>query len=239
MPRGSRPRRDLRNFRQFELDRQLSHASPPHLLLQPVRDPAGDHSQLWRIEAARPRQFHLHLMRDATRPAGEDQHAIAEAYRLPRVMSDEQDGQAALLPQALQLLMQKVASDGVESRERLVHQQDIRVLGKRTRQRNALLHAARQLMRTALLEAIEMNAMQQLSSGALALRMLDTAQLERKLDVARGGEPRQQRRLLEDQRHMAVHMRPPARWMLQTREDVQQRALARARGAHHANELPA
>src|SRR6266446_3514756 len=120
-------------------------------------------------------------MRHATRPAREDQHAIAQAHSLARVVRDEEDGEAALLPQTLQLLMQEVASDGVESCERLVHQKDVRVLCKCASQRDTLLHAARQLMRAAPLEAVEVYAMQQLSSDALPFCAVDAPQLERQL----------------------------------------------------------
>src|SRR3982074_2315978 len=57
-----------------------------HLVLQPVRDPAGDPRQLGRVEGAWPRQVHLHLVGDAARPAGEDEHAVPESYCLASVV---------------------------------------------------------------------------------------------------------------------------------------------------------
>src|SRR3982074_97489 len=84
-----------------------------------------------------------------------------------------------------------------------------------------------------------MDAAQKLVRDPGTLRVAHSAKLERQLDVARGGEPRQQRRLLEDQRDLAVSVRPAARRLLEAGEEVEQSALAGARGADDANELSA
>ena len=48
--------------------------------------------------------------------------------------------------------MQQVARHRVEGTERLVHQEDVGVLGERPRQRDALAHATRQLVGPAVAE---------------------------------------------------------------------------------------
>ena len=56
----------------------------------------------------------------------------------------------------------------VERAERLVHQQDARLLGKRAHDRDALLHAARKLVRIGVgefLEADELEPLQRLALG--------------------------------------------------------------------------
>ena len=58
-----------------------------------------------------------------------------------------------VLPDAEQQLLHQLAGLVVERAERLVHQQHARVVGQRARQRDALLHAARQLLRVVVLEA--------------------------------------------------------------------------------------
>ena len=67
--------------------------------------------------------------------------------RLVDRMGDEQDGGAGLLPDAAQLLVQPVARDLVERAERLVHQQQPRAAEQRAGDRDALAHAAGQLVR--------------------------------------------------------------------------------------------
>ena len=58
-------------------------------------------------------------------------------------------------PEAHQLDLHELARLGVEAGEGLVHQQDVGIGGERPRQRHALLHAARQLVRIGVGEAGE------------------------------------------------------------------------------------
>ena len=55
---------------------------------------------------ARPGQVDRDLGGHATRAAGQDQHAVAQADRLAHVVGDEQHREAAIGPEALQLVMQ-------------------------------------------------------------------------------------------------------------------------------------
>ena len=52
-----------------------------------------------------------------------------------------------VVPQLQQLFLHPAARQRVERRERLVHQQDLRLHRHRARDRDALLHAARQRVR--------------------------------------------------------------------------------------------
>ena len=91
------------------------------------------------------------------------QHPLAEERRLVDRVGDEQDGRAGLLPDAAQLLVQPVARDLVERAERLVHQQEPRPAEQRARDRDALAHAAGELVREAVLPAFEADQLQQLA----------------------------------------------------------------------------
>src|ERR1700716_3738791 len=102
--------------------------------------------------------------------------------------------------------MQAIAGDRVERSEGFVHEQNVCVLGERSRKRHALLHATGELVRQPLLEAVQMDPTQQVACDGSAFGSLDAAELERKLDVARCGEPRQQSRLLEHERHAPMDM---------------------------------
>ena len=57
-------------------------------------------------------------------------------------MSDEDDGLAALAPDALQLEVHVLAGQRIERAEGLVHQDELGVVQQGSRDRGALLHAA-------------------------------------------------------------------------------------------------
>jgi len=165
---------------------------------------------------------------DAPRPAREDQHPISQTHRLARVVRDEENGQPGLRPEPFQLLVQQVARDGVERRERLIHQEHVGVLRQRTGKSYPLLHATRQLVRAALFETVEVDPVKQLGRHPGARRVADSPKLEGELDVAGRREPRQQCSLLEHQRHAAVNVGPAVRRALEAREHVEERALPRS-----------
>ena len=65
-------------------------------------------------------------------------------------MGDEQHGELGFIPQRQQLVLHPRAGQRIERRERLVHQQNIRLHRHATRDRDALLHAAGQRVRIAV-----------------------------------------------------------------------------------------
>ena len=85
--------------------------------------------------------------RDPARARRHDDDAVAEAGRLADVVGDEQHRQAPVADERVELLVERVAGHRVEGAERLVHQQDVGVLGERPGQRAALAHPAGQLVR--------------------------------------------------------------------------------------------
>src|SRR6267143_6884860 len=137
------------------------------MIRRPPRSTLFPYTTLFR---SRPRQVDLHLMRHAPGPAGEHQHAIAQADGLARIVGHEENRQAALLPQTLELLVKQVPRDRVEGGERLIHEQHVGLLGQRSSQRDTLLHAARKLMRAPPLETVEMDPMQKVACDPAALR---------------------------------------------------------------------
>ena len=140
----------------------------------------------------------------------------------------------------LELVVQQVAGHGVERAERLVHQQDVGVLGEGAGQRDPLAHAAGELVR-ALVGEVRRGGRRSSSSAtrscALALRRRRGA-CSGELDVAGDGEPREQRRLLEHQGGAARRRRRvPGVGLVEPGDEVEQGALAAARGADEADEL--
>ena len=80
--------------------------------------------------------------------------------------------------------MQHVARDGVERRERLVHEQEVALLGERPGQRDALPHAARQLVHPLGAGALEPDEREQpLGLARVAPCAATPAQPQRELDV--------------------------------------------------------
>ena len=73
------------------------------------------------------------------------------------------DGRAGALPQLEQLVVEALARQGIERAERLVEQQDLRVADERARDRHALAHAARQLVRIRLGEVGDADELEQLA----------------------------------------------------------------------------
>ena len=108
--------------------------------------------------AARPRQ---RTSSTRLQPPGVRRHhrdAVGEEHRLVDRVGDEDDGaalasRAVLAPDAQQLVLQDEARLRVERGERLVHQQHLGLVGHQPRERDALPHAARQLVRILALGA--------------------------------------------------------------------------------------
>jgi hypothetical protein len=73
---------------------------------------------------------------------------------------DEQHRLLLRGPQAEHLVLHQLARLDVERRERLVHQDDVGVERQRLREARALAHAARQLVRIAVAEAAEADALE-------------------------------------------------------------------------------
>src|SRR3546814_20349805 len=88
------------------------------------------------------------------------------------------------LPEPQELLVQVVAGDLVERPERLVHQEEIGLEAERAGDRDALLHAARELPGKLLLEAAEVHQLQVARRPVAALRGSEAHAPQRTHDVA-------------------------------------------------------
>src|SRR5208282_81598 len=135
-----------------------------HLVAQVPPDAPVERHELG-IEAdlghvAGTRQVDLIDALDARRAAREHHHAVGECYRLLEIVGDEEDGLLALLPQAEQLVLHDLARLHVERGEGLVHEQDARIDDPGLGDGGALAHAARELVREAVLEARQPDAAQ-------------------------------------------------------------------------------
>ena len=149
-------------------------------------------------------------------------------------MGDEQGRRGALGPDSEELEVEALTRHLVECAERLVEQQDLRLHDERAGDGDALAHAAGELRRAGVLEALESDEADQVGNGVL--RNLDARDLEREPDVGRDRSPGQQGRVLERDPQvvvgagrlgrLAVHQRGPGARLLQVREDSEDRGLA-------------
>src|SRR4051812_44398920 len=92
---------------------------------------------------------------DARRPRPEDDDALAEIERLLDIMGDEERREAAATPQGDELLLHGEPGEGIELAERLVEEEELRIVDEGARQRHALRHAAGELMRVGGGEAVK------------------------------------------------------------------------------------
>src|SRR6267378_470416 len=109
-------------------------------------------------DVARPRKVDLVVALDRARSGGDDEDPIAQRDGLFEVVRHEHDRCGAGRPQAQQLVLHERSRLHIQRAERLVHQKNSRVVDQALRQRHALAHAARELIRVAVLESAEAHA---------------------------------------------------------------------------------
>src|SRR5262249_42409389 len=188
---------------------------------------------------------HLEFLHDPSRPLRHYEHAFGQVHRLVDIMGDHHDGLAGCLPQAQQLVLHHLARLGVERAERLIQQQDLWIVGKRTGDRHALFHAARQLARKTVLEALQPDRADKALDGLVAALAWRSAHLEAVADIFRAGEPGKQRIFLKDTAaidagsgdRLAIDLDDPAVGADKAAENVEERAFAAAGRPDDGDEL--
>src|SRR6187402_271836 len=154
-------------------------------------------------------------------------------------MRDEHHRGRQLLPDANQLLLQRLARERVERAERLVHEQHGWIVGQHAGDRHALLHPTRELVGIAIAEAIEPNHLYEAIDQALDLRRRQAALTRAIGHVRSHAEPGKQPIVLKYHAALrawalyrfAAHVHDPGRGAFEAGHDAQQRALAAAAGA--------
>ena len=104
---------------------------------------------------------------------------VGEDDRLVDVVGDEQDRLAGRAADAHQLALHVGAGVGVERRERLVHQQHLRLVGQHAGDLDALLHAAGQLGRMLVVLAAQADQLEIVPRLLLALGAAATPRMRR------------------------------------------------------------
>ena len=178
----------------------------------------------------------------------ENGDAIGHRQRFALVVGDEDEGDAELLLQRLQLLLHLLAELEVERAERLVEQQHLGPVHQRAGKRHALALAAGKLRRTALLVSGELDHGERVFRLGLALGLGHTLDPETIGDVLADRHVRKQRVVLEHRvdvalvgRHafggFAEDLDMTLVRLLEAGNETQAGRLARARGAEHGEEL--
>ena len=131
---------------------------------------------------------------------GHEHDFVGEIDRLVDVMRDHEHGLPGGGADAAHLVLQRAAGQRVERRERLVHHHDLRLDRQRTRNADALLHAAGEFGRALVLRAGEADAVDEALRvcGDLGGLPCAVARGDGIGDVAHHRAPRQQRVALED-----------------------------------------
>ncbi len=198
-----------------------------------------------RGEGARTGRVVLEHVHDAARACRHHHDAVGEEHGLADRMGDEDDGLAALHEDALQLARHLLARDGVERGERLVHDQEPRVVHQRAYDGGAVLHAAGQLVRITPAEIAEADHAQEVA-GARARRLaVEPHHVDRQQHVLLDGAPGEQHRRLE---HGADAARGPVDLraadgegapccLFEPQHELEQARLAAAARTHHGDEL--
>src|SRR5262245_37460586 len=182
---------------------------------------------------------------DATGPAGHHHDAVREQDGLGNAVRDEEDRLPSLLPDPEQLETHLFARQGVEGPERLVHEQDLRVVDERATDRGPLLHPTGQLPRMRVVEPAqphEANEIQRHRSRWLAIQ---SQNLDRQHDVVEHRPPVEQDGRLEDHPDVLagagdrcpVHRDGARTGRHQSRYQLEERALAAAAGTDEHQEL--
>src|SRR5688572_27425334 len=186
----------------------------------------------------RMRQRDRHDALDAPRARRHHGDAVRHEDRLVDVVRDEEHRLAVGLPDAEQELLHQSARLVVERAERLVEEEDLRIVGERTGERCALLHAARELLRVVIFEAFEAD----LGDQCIGLLRCGPGSEQ---DIVPNAQPRKQRIGLEH--HAAIRTRAidrlsveeyaPGAGGLQPGDNAKQGRLAAAGRAEQAQEV--
>src|SRR6185312_1268487 len=173
-------------------DRLVAHELPQ------VVDLLGEVARAHDLLGIALREARLDDLLDAAGARRHHRDAVREIDRLTHVMGDEDHGLGGAPDDGEQLLMHERARLRVERPERLVHQQDRRLDRQRARDGDALLHAARELRRETVLEALEVDEVDQLLRALLAFGARPALLLQAVKDVLPHRLPRVEREILED-----------------------------------------
>src|SRR5215211_6031289 len=220
------------------------HGLGADLLRQPRLESGEFRAGLDRV-MARMRQVDEDFGLDAAGAGGHHDHTRGKKDRLLDIMRDEEHGLLLALPDAEQELLHQRSGLVVEGAERLVEQQDRRLVGQRARDRGALLHAAGELLWVMLRKAGKSDPLKPLAHDATARGRRNALLAQPERNVVGDGEPGEQSVGLKH--HAAIGPRPgdrppiehdpPGGRAVEPGHQPQQRRLSAARRPKNGDEI--
>src|SRR5580692_5768795 len=124
--------------------KRLDHGQEKRLrsCVESLADIGKDLAELVRCARARIGQIDIEYVLHASGVRSHYYDALRQEYRFIDVMRDKYNGDAGLLPQADQILLQGGSRNCIDSGKGLIHKQYARSIDQCTRDGNALSHAA-------------------------------------------------------------------------------------------------
>src|SRR5438132_13322153 len=180
-----------------------------HLVSEVVPDLLIDPREL-RLESdlgdvPRPRQIDAIDALDGPGTRRDDDHAIGERDRLLEIVRHEHHRRARCRPQLEQLVLHERSGLDVERTERLVHEEDPRLVDERLREGRALSHAAGKLMGVIPLKTSEAHPFDPIAGTLLRLATVHPTKTRTRRDVVEHALPRKDRVRLEDVADVTAH----------------------------------
>src|SRR4051812_13150009 len=221
---------------------------PPDARLQ-FHERRALHHLLYPVEripaAALAHRRDLDDLGNAARAARHDDDAVGKVHRfLDRVRNEEHGARVA--PRNLdQLFLHQRARLRIERAEGLVHQQHVRIHDVAAGNRDALLHAAGELVRIGRLVTLQAHQLELLRDARAALELRHALAPQAELDVVVHRLPWEERELLEHHRalragfghRLAADAHGARGRKIEPRRHAQARGLAAARRADQRYEL--
>ena len=197
------------------------------------------------LKVTRARQRDGELAHNPPWARREEQDAVAQGNGLTDIVGDEENSLAGRRPNRLKLKLEAVASQGIERAEGFVHQQHRRVKGERPGEGGTLAHTTRELVDETVLEAGQVDEINEMASGAGAGGSGKSGLPQAKLDITLDIEPREERGLLKEQHPVGagatngvrIRENGPGARGFEASDEAEQGRLAAAAGAKQADKL--
>ena len=211
-------------------------------------DPLAQRLELGQLTAgaaAGPGQVDVDDLLDPPGAVGDDGDPVGQGDRLVDAVGDEDDRLAGGRDDLGQLLLHDLAGHRVDRGEGLVHQQQAGLGDERAGEADALAHATGELAGIGPLEAGEAHHLDVLRDLGAGVGVDAALHLQAEADVLLDGAPGHQRVVLEDDGavgagagdRLAVDRDLAGGRLDEAGDDVEERALAAAAGAHDREEL--
>ena len=171
------------------------------LVLDQITDVGAKLIELRRfllLDSSRPGQGDHDVVYDACGSLAHHHDAIRQKNRFRDTVRDEDHRFAIPLPDAQQLEIHLVAGHGIQSAERLIHEQQVRILDQRTADAGSLPHAARQLVRQSFGEIRNPGDVQKLEAASSIMPYVLSHQIDGEQHVVDDRAPGQHDGVLED-----------------------------------------